>query len=531
MNEKQVRFCVDTLETKLCNAIKEGNVLQIKKLLKCGINVNCDTPNSSGLTPMHWACGLGDYQENAEIIDLLMSNNGNPNITSTEGLTPVHVAASWGHLVILKKLINNGGDPWMEDSEGCNSWDLALQKNQWKILGFLSSYMDEDHAEPKESSVSLKFLKYREVTDTAFLYNSSLSSNSNNVGFMDSVSSNSISSFYSTTSVLNNALCASTMDSTITSNSVVVEEYVYTDKEKGIDLIEWHYPPLINQDSVIDGTLNDALCTSDDHDELNQMDSLLLLQELKSLGSNPGPITASTKHLYLRQLYRLRKDCSKTPPRSPTQSVSCSKELKTIMRCYPGQESEVKVATHLDRLLVTHFTCPDPTKPWREGLAKKSFNYILLDSRVTHNLPLNESQDQSTLFKRFISSVFYIGKGKQTRPYEHLYDAIKTRSRLHPVTPFSGKIQRILDIWDDGQGVISIHVFQNSLPVEAYCREAAMIDAIGLSSITNAKRGNYYGLCTSWSDSDRRRWGAHLLYKAFHIFLHEGERQIRPVDL
>ena len=58
-----------------------------------------------------------------------------------------------------------------------------------------------------------------------------------------------------------------------------------------------------------------------------------------------------------------------------------------------------------------------------------------------------------------------------------------------------------------------------------------MIEALGLSSITNAKRGDYYGVCNSWSGSDKRRWGAHLLYKAFMIFLHEGERQIRPVDL
>lgn len=41
-------------------------------------------------------------------------------------------------------------------------------------------------------------------------------------------------------------------------------------------------------------------------------------------------------------------------------------------------------------------------------------------------------------------------------------------------------MKRILDIWEDGYGVISIHVFQNSLPVEAFCREAAMIEAIGI---------------------------------------------------
>lgn len=164
-------------------------------------------------------------------------------------------------------------------------------------------------------------------------------------------------------------------------------------------------------------------------------------------------------------------------------------------------------------------------------MAKKSFNYLLLDPRVTDNLPLNESQNQQKLFKRFVSSIFYIGKGKQTRPHEHLYEAIKLRSRPQSLLKVSKKVKRILDIWNDGYGVISIHVFQNSLPVEAFCREAAMIEAIGLSTITNVKRGDFYGICTSWSNSDKRRWGCLLLYKAFHILLHDGERQIRPIDL
>ena len=63
------------------------------------------------------------------------------------------------------------------------------------------------------------------------------------------------------------------------------------------------------------------------------------------------------------------------------------------------------------------------------GLTKTSFNYLLLDPRITKNLPLNETQDQEQLFKRFVDSIFYIGKGKQTRPHEHLYEAIKLWSR------------------------------------------------------------------------------------------------------
>lgn len=43
----------------------------------------------------------------------------------------------------------------------------------------------------------------------------------------------------------------------------------------------------------------------------------------------------------------------------------------------------------------------------------------------------------------------------------------------------SAKVRRILDIWSEGQGVVSLHVFQNVIPVEAYTREAAMIDGLG----------------------------------------------------
>ena len=41
----------------------------------------------------------------------------------------------------------------------------------------------------------------------------------------------------------------------------------------------------------------------------------------------------------------------------------------------------------LESSIVTHFSDADPTKIWREGNKKSSFNYILLDPRITKNLP------------------------------------------------------------------------------------------------------------------------------------------------
>ena len=41
------------------------------------------------------------------------------------------------------------------------------------------------------------------------------------------------------------------------------------------------------------------------------------------------------------------------------------------------------------------------------------------------------------------------------------------------------KVQHILQVWSAEQGVISLHCFQNVIPVEAYTREACMVEAIG----------------------------------------------------
>ena len=107
-------------------------------------------------------------------------------------------------------------------------------------------------------------------------------------------------------------------------------------------------------------------------------------------------------------------------------------------------------------------------------------------------------------FKTFVNAIFYVGKGKRSRPYSHLYEALEyykgeksakvklfyklahLRLRSHQLNVFCvliqklcRKVEHILQVWNAGQGVISLHCFQNVIPVEAYTREACMVDAIG----------------------------------------------------
>lgn len=161
---------------------------------------------------------------------------------------------------------------------------------------------------------------------------------------------------------------------------------------------------------------------------------------------------------------------------------------------------------------------------------------------------------------------FKVGKGKRSRPYSHLYEAIKLFSlenktlakrlenrKNHVVekkvmysnaatknvamaetktsTLESKKLNRIIEIWRDQMGVVCLHIFNNIIPCEAYTREAAIIEAIGLNNLTNMKRGDVYGAASSFSSREKRQMGIALLYRAMNIYLAEGESQLLPFDL
>lgn len=104
-----------------------------------------------------------------------------------------------------------------------------------------------------------------------------------------------------------------------------------------------------------------------------------------------------------------------------------SVELKKTLRAENATilQELVSEHSHLERQMVDGFhLCP--TKRFREGNLKTSFIYLLIDPRISENLP-GESQliPTNESWQRFIPSIFYVGKGKCSRPYAHLYDAIK----------------------------------------------------------------------------------------------------------
>lgn len=212
----------------------------------------------------------------------------------------------------------------------------------------------------------------------------------------------------------------------------------------------------------------------------------------------------------------------------------------------------------LESRMARHFIERSNVK-WREGNLKNSFIYFLIDPRISENLPLSyKSMSKEMIWQRFLDSIFYVGKGKRSRPYQHLYDAIKVFSRecddddianrLKQTLKLDGidsrrkedkvdklsnskKISNIVDIWKSKKGVVCLHTFNNIMSVEAYTREAAIIEAIGLENLSNLKKGEYYGVAKNFSMRQKRQLGIALISRALRVYLAEGESQLLPFDI
>lgn len=125
-----------------------------------------------------------------------------------------------------------------------------------------------------------------------------------------------------------------------------------------------------------------------------------------------------------------------------------SHELCRVLRTF-----ELPQCQDDEQALCQQFEQPDPNRKWREGVIKSSFNYLLLDPRyatsraalsrlcqrqvvnvnvfcsfprVTNNLPFrSHTMSPRERFQTFVNAIFYVGKGKRSRPYSHLYEALE----------------------------------------------------------------------------------------------------------
>ncbi|XP_028128209.1 uncharacterized protein LOC114324549 [Diabrotica virgifera virgifera] len=305
--------------------------------------------------------------------------------------------------------------------------------------------------------------------------------------------------------------------------------YKYEDKQQGIVLYEKR---VHKQPSEANGSVKTLSSKMSSLPETINYDADTLRRELTILGFNPGPITATTMRVHLKKLHQLRKRAPHMHEhrRKIESKRVYSPELEATLK-NPSWTTNLAAYKLLEDALVKEFSSPSTTRKWREGNSKSSFAYLLLDPRKTDNLPCRaDTMNFKEVWETFLSSIFYVGKGKKNRPFSHLYDAVTHYRQNNPVTP-NEKLKTILDIWNNRSGVICLHIFHNIIPVEAYTREAAMIEALRVENVSNMKIGDFYGTASMWKRKEKCMLGTYLLYKAMNIYLQEGERQLSLNDI
>uniref|UniRef100_H2Z843 LEM domain-containing protein n=1 Tax=Ciona savignyi TaxID=51511 RepID=H2Z843_CIOSA len=499
-------------------AFQTQDISLAKRLLEEGANPNRLLIN--GVTPFHFAVGASSsFSE--DFINLILQHNGDPNVCDSNGLTPLHVAAIWGKAHLLLLLLQNGADIAQQDEEGKTARQYAVENGNSNCLIILNEFdqtfqfsttqvypNQSDHRNNNTCPMQISFSNLEKTV----IQPQNFSSESG-----EEISDCSYDSASSHLSVMKENLSENENFSTPKLNAVF-----NIDESKRRILLQ-STKLNINGDSNNDHFSPDEALEVVIPPEVYKLSDNELRSELIRFGFTVGPIAPGRK-LYQRRLTLLRQGVNLNDAKTLNLDMLYSQEL----RCFLIGKPTPPTVYEDDQILRLEFDNPDPSLGLREGNNKDCFNYLLLDPRVTKKLPSRASQlSEVECLNIFCGAVFYVGKGKRSRPYAHFKEAIRSDPLKHP----SAKVKHILDIWKCNCGVISLNVFQNVIPSEAYTREAAMIATLGLQHLTNCVRGNCYGSASKWSLSRLRSYGAYLLLSAMRIMLLEGERQIRSTQI
>uniref|UniRef100_A0A672LH90 Uncharacterized LOC107575641 n=1 Tax=Sinocyclocheilus grahami TaxID=75366 RepID=A0A672LH90_SINGR len=426
----------------------------VESLLRRGANPNRIV--GDGVSAVHLAAGK-ESEKGLRCLKLILQHGADPNLRTTENLTPLHIAASWGCFQNLRFLLRNGGNPNLTDQVK-HSLETSVSEAGNKVT------TPECLTGMQEVKKTAKGMP--QIIPTA-------------VGDKESSVTCGLASQGSLPFQVDNSESASSL----------MYESPKAQKNPGANPGCSGCTPRYSM-SRLSGRSRQALA---------------------NLSCTPAgqPLTTDTD-VPVEYLYTDTEEGHKSIISFSVAGYSPELENGLHRFVLPNCQAD-------ELALCEQFDKPDQNKRWREGFIKSSFNYLLLDPRVTKNLPYrSQSMNPKECFQTFISAVFYVGKGKRSRPYSHLYEALEY---------FKGdktskvRLQHILQVWNAGHGVISLHCFQNVIAVEAYTREACMVDAIGLKMLTNQKRGDYYGVVSTWPVRRKRELGVHLLYRAMQIFL------------
>ncbi|XP_064641758.1 protein phosphatase 1 regulatory subunit 16A-like isoform X2 [Lineus longissimus] len=128
-NKGHIQFIANIM---LLEAASRNDIEEVQHLLNA--NVSPDVTNEDGLTALHQCC----IDDNENMMQLLIEFGANVNAQDSELWTPLHAAATCGHVHLCKYLIEKGADLLAVNADGNMPYDICEDE---LTLDFIESEM------------------------------------------------------------------------------------------------------------------------------------------------------------------------------------------------------------------------------------------------------------------------------------------------------------------------------------------------------------------------------------------------------
>jgi ankyrin repeat protein len=136
-------------------AVRKGRIEAAKVLLKRGVDVN--RRNKYGFTALILASFIGPtilaipgrstelsiQASDGQVVMVrqLLDAGGDPSASTDEGFTPLMAASGEGYVEIVKLLLQSGADVTAKNKRGSTPLSLACQENHREVIDILNSYL------------------------------------------------------------------------------------------------------------------------------------------------------------------------------------------------------------------------------------------------------------------------------------------------------------------------------------------------------------------------------------------------------